>query len=130
VNTQDKFTAAAQKLADEREGIELVIDKSWANVGTYSFEREGEFEPILVVPFSFNNRSGDFAGHGTNNVLGRNLHGGCFTATEGEGYELVLQRIGAILDGEREPGEDADDWRRQNEAVERREERARQRRGG
>lgn len=129
MTTQEKFTAAVQALADERDGIELVIDHSWANVGTYSFERKGFFEPILVVPFSFNNRSGNFCETGTNNILGRNEHGGCFTATEGDGYEVVLERIAAILDGDREPGEDDDDRRRYREATKRREERKAQRLG-
>lgn len=97
MTTQEKFTAAMQALADERQGVELVIDRSYSNVGTYSFEFEGDFDPLLVIPFAFNGRRADFSSHGTNDVLGKNANGGSFSATEDGGYAAVIERVAELL---------------------------------
>lgn len=120
--TQQMFTAAMQKLADERD-LNLIVNRSYSNVGTYSFHEEGMFEPTLRVPFDFQGARADFSAHGTNLVLGRNDHGGCFAATEGAVFHVVLVRIAAILDGKRPQGETDNDRQLYQEAVERRERR-------
>jgi hypothetical protein len=69
MDTQTKFESALASMA-ESEKVDLIIDKSYANMGTYSFQPRGRFEPLFAFPFSWSEDRGSFdlrsAKHGPN----------------------------------------------------------------
>jgi hypothetical protein len=52
MNIQEKFQAAIQEIADERD-LDLIVEHRYANSGSYSFQPRGGFEPVLRFPFDF-----------------------------------------------------------------------------
>jgi hypothetical protein len=86
MNTQQKFTAAMQRLADERD-LDLLVNHSWANTGRFVFQRHGSFEPLLEFPFNFQTDYSSFgsgAGHGP---LGRSPSGAVWSYVHGADHE-------------------------------------------
>ena len=59
MNTQAKFEKALESVAKTHE-VDLVIDKTYANLGTYSFEKPASFDPVMKFPFSWSNGSASF----------------------------------------------------------------------
>lgn len=58
--TQDKFLAKLETLA-ENAGLELIVDKSYANVGTASFQHTESFEPVFELGYNFQSGYGSFS---------------------------------------------------------------------
>ncbi len=103
--TQEKFTIAMQRIADARR-LDLVVDKAYSNVGTYSFQRRDSFDPILLFPFTFQEARGQFCpssaiGKGDPGPLGPRSEDDhrAFYGIEGKDYDLVVLRIEEVLDG-------------------------------
>lgn len=95
---QDKFQAAMQALADERD-LDLVVEHSYPNIGWYSFQPRGGFEPVLRFPFDFQTGYSGFGPAGLPGPLGLNPAGRYWSAIRGGGHELVIARVRALLDG-------------------------------
>lgn len=103
LTTQQKFTAALQRIADER-GLDLVSDGAYANVGTFSFQLPEGFESILSFPFDFQRNRASFVpvigGKEPGPLGARNEEDGSgFSGVEGEDFNLVVTRVAEILNG-------------------------------
>jgi hypothetical protein len=100
MNTQEKFQAAMQQIADDRD-LDLVIEHNYSNTGFYSFQPRHGFEPVLRFPFYFHAGYSGFGSRGrTAGPLGKSPKGGPWSHVEGGEHELVIARVRAVLDGE------------------------------
>ncbi|MBS1895594.1 MAG: hypothetical protein JST59_30205 [Actinobacteria bacterium] len=99
MNMQEKFQAAMQKIADERD-LDLVVEHDYANTGWYSFQSRDGFEPTLRFPFGFHRGYSNFSGGGRPGPLGRSPRGGPWTYVEGGQHEELIAHVRALLDGE------------------------------
>jgi hypothetical protein len=96
---QEKFRAAMQRIADERD-LDLIVEHDYANTGWYSFQPRDGFEPILRFPFNFQTGYSAFGQAGLPGPLGPNPAGGYWGLVRGGEHELVIARVKALLDGE------------------------------
>lgn len=98
MDTQEKFQAAMQKVADDRD-LDLVIEHNWANTGWYSFQPREGFGPVLRFPFDFQTDYSTFSAGGSPGPLGPNPDGGRWSFVRGGDHDLVIARVVALLDG-------------------------------
>lgn len=96
MRTQDKFTAAMQSLADELD-LDLVVDKSWSNVGTFRFQQHDSFASLLDLPFSFQDDYSSFHGGAGHGPLGPNRKGGSYSYVQGAEHEEIIAKVRSIL---------------------------------
>lgn len=102
---QAKFEAAMQRLADERD-LDLVIESKWANAGHYSFQRRGDFEPLLRFPYDFQHGRSSFCGMTEDpGPLGYISDGdpAKFLIIEGAEHDLAITRAAELLNMLGEP---------------------------
>ncbi len=99
MNMQEKFQAAMQEIADERD-LDLVIEHVYSNTGWYSFQPRAGFEPVLRFPFNFQRGYSSFDSGAKPTPLGRGPGGGAWSYVEGGEHEKVIARVKAVLDGE------------------------------
>lgn len=97
MNSQEKFTAAMRRLAEERD-IDLLVNQSWANTGRFVFQRRGSFAAILEFPFNFQTDYSSFSSGAGEGPLGRSPSGGVWSYVQGADHDLLIARIGALLD--------------------------------
>jgi len=91
-DTQGRFTAAMQKIADDQ-GAELVIDRSYSNIGRCSFARAGIMAPFYSFTFDF---QGGYA-----SLKGEPLEprfGYCVTIPDGK-HATLDEAVRAIREG-------------------------------
>lgn len=99
MNSQEKFQAAMQKIADARD-LDLVIEHNYANTGYYSFQPRGGFEPVVRFPFNFQTGYSSFHPGAEPGPLGRNPRGRPWDHVQGGEHDQVLARVAAVLHGE------------------------------
>jgi hypothetical protein len=100
--TQEKFTARMERIAEDRD-VDLVIDKTYANIGTYAFQPKESFAPILAFPFDFQEGRGRFVpviGGADPGPLGPRTEDSevGFSGIEGAVFDLVALRVEELLD--------------------------------
>jgi len=108
MNTQEKFTAAMQRLAEQRE-LDLLVNHSWANTGRFIFQRHGSFQPLLEFPFNFQTAYSSFGSGAGEGPLGRSPSGGAWSYVEGVDHDALIARVAELLDArlaEAEPPEE------------------------
>jgi hypothetical protein len=98
MNMQEKFTAAMQRITDERD-LDLVVETEWSNTGWYSFQPREAFEPLLRFPYDFQTGYSGFGQAGLPGPLGPNPQGAHWSHVRGGEHELVIARVVALLDG-------------------------------
>jgi hypothetical protein len=99
LDTQEKFTAAMRKLAEERD-LELIVEPTYANSGYYSLQPRESFDPVLRFPFDFRTGYSSFAdGVGEPGPLGMRTGGSPWSCVRGGEHDEVLARVGEILAG-------------------------------
>ena len=77
MRTQEKFTAAMQRLADER-NLDLVVDYGYVNTGAFIFQPRNGFTPLLRFPFNFQRDYSSFTGT-PEHPLGNSPRGGSWS---------------------------------------------------
>ena len=98
MDTQEKFTAAMRKLAEER-NLELIVEPTYANSGYYSLQPRESFDPVLRFPFDFRTGYSSFAdGVGEPGPLGLRSSGSPWNCVRGGEHDEVLARVAEILD--------------------------------
>ena len=101
MNMQERFQAAIQKTADERD-LDLIVEHTYSNTGWYSFHPRGGFEPVLRFPFNFQTGYSSFGSMSGRDPgpLGLGPSGAPWINVRGGEHEQVIARVRAILDGE------------------------------
>jgi hypothetical protein len=98
LDTQEKFTTALRERAGER-GLELIVERTYANCGFYSLQPPGSFRPVLRFPFSFRIGYSSFdGGVGEPGPLGLREDGTPWSGVRGGEHDEVLDRVVELLD--------------------------------
>jgi hypothetical protein len=98
-NAQDKFFRLLQAWVDD-EGLELVVNKTWANTGILMIQEPGSFGTLLKIPFDFQTDRASFGWMAARPgealpvfaELGRNAQFALFSPEElDEAIRLIMQ---------------------------------------
>jgi hypothetical protein len=98
MNMQEKFQAAMQKIADERD-LDLVVEAEWANTGWFSFQPRDAFEPLLRLSYNFQDGYSSFAVDPQTGTLARGARGSAWRGVRGGEHERVIAWVRSMLDG-------------------------------
>lgn len=103
MDTQEKFTAAMRRLAEERD-LELIVEHTYPGCGYYSLQPYASFEAVLRFPFDFRTGYSSFAvGIGDPGPLGLREGGTPYSCVRGGEHDEVLTRVAKLLDEGAEP---------------------------
>lgn len=112
MNTRKKFTAALQRIADERE-VDLIVDGTYANTGTYRFQARDSFAPLLEFSFNFQSDYTSLGPSGANDgplgPRGGGRRGWGYLRTGGE-LDEAIERIKETLDRDRPSCPNCGQW--------------------
>jgi hypothetical protein len=98
LDTQEKFTTALRERAGER-GLDLVVERTYADSGFYSLQPRGSFRPVLRFPFAFRTGYSSFdGGVGDPGPLGLRADGTPWSGVRGGEHDEVLDRVAELLD--------------------------------
>ncbi|HVX32803.1 MAG TPA: hypothetical protein VHA80_06635 [Solirubrobacterales bacterium] len=98
MNMQEKFQAAMQKIADERD-LDLVVERTYANSGWYSFQPRAGFDPVLRFGFNFLIGYSEFLAGGCPDLLVLDPRDGRWNHVEGGQRDLLVAAVRSVLDG-------------------------------
>jgi hypothetical protein len=98
LDTQEKFTAAMRRLAEERD-LELIVEDTYPGCGYYSLQPRASFEAVLRFPFDFRIGYSSFAvGIGDPGPLGLRGDDTPYSCVRGGEHDAVLTRVAELLD--------------------------------
>ncbi len=98
LDTQEKFTTAMRRLAEERD-LELIVEDTYPGCGYYSLQPCASFAAVLRFPFDFRTGYSSFAeGIGAPGPLGLRKGGTPYSCVRGGEHDEVLDRVAEILD--------------------------------